>query len=444
MAAGVSMFYLARQWFDSRCATFAAVLYAVNPYHLVIVYWRSAFAELLASWLLPLLLLLIARSDEKSRRIPLFLALLLAGSWLVNAPAAVMVHYSTALLLVVIAWQRRSARPLLIGLVAVVLGAAVAAFYLLPAIYEQRWVDIAQAVSAGSRPADNFLFVHTTDAEHDAFNRVISWIAVGELAVTIAAAWLAPRMHRYGKLWTLLIIWGAACATLMLPISEPLWTVLPKLRFMQFPWRWLLCLEVPFTLFITMSVRKWAARGAVYLALLAVVAFVWRHYQPPWWDTAADLREMQDNIATGVGYEGTDEYTPLGADPSAIDKDARRVTVEGPARAAIHVVQWSAQQKLFTADVSASDDLVLHLFHYPAWRVQVNGHVVQTSMLATTGQMQIPVQAGMSRVQIIFARTWDRTLGIWISVFVVLLVVMLLCGPWRLSFLRSSSSQQST
>jgi len=48
LAAGVSMFLLARQWLDRRDATFAAVLYAVNPYHLLIVYWRSAFAELLA------------------------------------------------------------------------------------------------------------------------------------------------------------------------------------------------------------------------------------------------------------------------------------------------------------------------------------------------------------------------------------------------------------
>ena len=158
VAAGASMFLLARQWLDRRDATFAAVLYAVNPYHLVIVYWRSAFAELLASCLLPLLLLLLLRTEEKGRRAPIFLAFILAGSWLINAPAAVMVHYSLALLIVVIAWLRRSPRVLLEGLFAVALGAALAAFYLLPAVYEQKWVNIAQAVSAGSRPLDNFLF----------------------------------------------------------------------------------------------------------------------------------------------------------------------------------------------------------------------------------------------------------------------------------------------
>ena len=52
--AGVSMYRLAREWVPAQDALFAAALYAVNPYHLLIVYWRSAFAELLAAALLPL------------------------------------------------------------------------------------------------------------------------------------------------------------------------------------------------------------------------------------------------------------------------------------------------------------------------------------------------------------------------------------------------------
>ena len=63
---------------------------------------------------------------------------------------------------------------------------------------------------------------------------------------------------------------------------------------------------------------------------------------------------MQDNMVTGAGYEGTDEYTPAGAEPSAIDKEARNVTVDGPARAAIHVQQWDAESRMFTAEMSAA------------------------------------------------------------------------------------------
>lgn len=215
----------------------------------------------------------------------------------------------------------------------------------------------------------------------------------------------------------------------MLPISNLLWNVLPKLRFMQFPWRWTLCLGVPFTLLVVIGVRRWTLRIALYVAALCVLAFVWQHYQPPWWDTAADLREMQDNMATGAGYEGTDEYTPAGADPATLDKDARRVTIDGPAQAAIHVLEWGAEQKRFTVELSAADRAVLHLFNYPAWRVTVNGQPLQTETRSGAGQMMIPLQAGSSRVEITFVRTWDRIAGAWLSLAAILAAFLLLKEP---------------
>jgi len=336
-----------------------------------------------------------------------------------------MIHYSLALLLVTIAWQRRSPRVLMVGAAAVLLGAALAAFYLLPAVYEQKWINIAQAVSPGSRPLDNFLFVHTTDAEHDAFNLLISWVAAMEILLTLAAAWVARGWgSRNRLLWYTLTIWAVACGLLMLAITNPLWEVLPELRFMQFPWRWMLCLGVPFTLLLTFAVKRRTARALLYLAMLGVLAFVWHQFQPPWWDTAADLREMQDNMTTGKGYEGTDEYTPAGADPSSIDQDARRVTVDGPAHAAIHVSQWDAEEKMLTAKMSAPDNLALRLFNYPAWRVEVNGQTVSAATREGTGQMLIPVSAGANRVQITFTKTWDRTWGVWISLLTLILAVL--------------------
>jgi hypothetical protein len=421
VVAGVAMFMLARRWldpqkFDRRDAIFVAVLYAVNPYHLVIVYWRSAFAELLASCLVPLLLLFVLKAVDEGRRAIFPLALVLAAAWLTNAPAAVMIHYSLALLLVFFAWQRRSPRILLVGAGAVALGAGLAAFYLLPAIYEQRWVDIAQAVSQGSRPPDNFLFIHTSDADHDAFNRIISWVAILEMAVVVVAAWAARQWRETQRdLWRALLGWAAACSVLMFPVAGVLWKILPKMEFMQFPWRWLLGLSMIFSLLVTVGLRRWWWRTAVVAVSILVIVVAWQHVQAPWWDNAADLREMQDNMATGAGYEGVEEYTPIGADPAAIDKDSRNVTVDGPAHAEIHLYRWEAESRSFTAEMSAPDRLRLRLLQYPAWRVEVNGLVVETAARAETGQMLVPVGAGMNRVEIRFARTWDRATGGWIS-----------------------------
>jgi hypothetical protein len=429
VAAGISMFVLMRQWLPRRDAIFAAAFYAVNPYHLVIVYWRSAFAELLASCVLPLVLLFLLRATDGRRREIVPLALLLAGAWLINAPAAVMIHYSFALLVVVLAWQRRSPQLLLVGAAAVALGASLAAFYLMPAIYEQRWVNITEAVSTGYRPQDNFLFIHTTDAEHDAFNRLISWLALAEIGVLLIAAWGARSLRKGNReLQNTLAVWAIASMALLFPVSALFWKFAPKLRFMQFPWRWLLCLSMILSVFIAFGLRRWPARALVCAGAILLIAFSGYRIQRPWWEDADDLQELRDNTvqpnAGAAGYEGTDEYTPTGADSSAIDKGARRVVVGGPEHAGIRVVQWNAESKEFTAAMSAPARLALHLFNYPAWKVEVNGRVVQAGTQESTGQMLVPVEAGPNRVQVTFLRTWDRRVGGWISLATALSVML--------------------
>jgi hypothetical protein len=421
VAAGISMFCVARRWFDRRGAIVAAMIYVANPYHLVTVYWRSAFAELLASCLIPLLLLLVLKAADDGWRALAPLSLLLAAAWLTNIPAAIMIHYSLALLLLLLAWQKRSARVLLVGFAATFIGACLAAFYLLPAIYEQRWIDVAEAVSQGSRPQDNFLFVHTADADHNTFNRIVSWVAVFEMIVIFVTAWAAKTWRNTQLVvWKTLACWAAGCSVLLFSGTALVWRILPKLEFMQFPWRWLLCLSMMFSLFIVAALPRWWIRAAISLLGIAVVVGVWHEIQGPWWDNAGDLREMQDNMEDKIGYAGVEEYTPVGADLSEIDKDARNVTTLGQARAAIRILQWDAEAKSFTADMSASDQLAVKLFDYPAWRVEVNGHVVDVMPNQKTGQMLVPVDSGMNRVEIRFTHTWDRIAGGWISLVSVI------------------------
>ena len=54
-AAGAGMFTLARRYLSPRLALAAAVLYAINPYHLITVYWDFRVAEMLASAVFPVM-----------------------------------------------------------------------------------------------------------------------------------------------------------------------------------------------------------------------------------------------------------------------------------------------------------------------------------------------------------------------------------------------------
>ena len=426
--SGVSMFLLARRWLPRNDAIYAAAIYAANPYHLVIVYWRSAMAELLAAAYLPLLLLLIFRLDEDGPSVVAPLSLLLAMGWLTNLPSAVMMNYSLALLVFCLAISRRSFSVIAYAAAAVVLGAALAAIYLVPVFHQQTWVNLGQVLAPGVRPQDNFLFTAIAgDPDHDRFNLLASTVAVWQIAIAAAALFLARRWRKQGPWWPL-GAWSAMAAMLMARFTLPLWTQLPELRYVQLPWRWLLCLNVPFALLVVLATRRWWLRAVVYAAMLAMVLLLWHRVQVPWWDAAADLREMVDNQHDGPGYEGTDEYVPVAADPYEIDQQAPKVSFQGNGSAELQIQDWKSESRQVIATTSAPGRLVCRLFNYPSWKVQVNGRAVVTETTRTTGQLAVPVAAGESRVQITFVEGWDRTVGAAITVAALALVIF---WGWR-------------
>jgi hypothetical protein len=423
--SGVSMFLLARRWLSRNDALLAAVIYAANPYHLVIVYWRSAMAELLAAAYLPLLLLFVLRSEEDGPGMVAPLSLLLAAGWLTNVPTAVMMNYSLTLLVLVVAISRKSWKVFSYAGAAVFLGGALAAVYLVPVLHQQKWVEISQVLAPGVRPVDNFLFVTIADPDHNRFNHLVSVVALCEI-VMVAALLIFSRRWRWRSLalWRAMLAWGVLCSVLMIRFTLPLWTHLPELRYVQLPWRWLLCLNVVFALGIVMAFRRWWLRALVCVIALGSVFWVWHRVLPPWWDNAGDIQEMVDNQQDGVGNEGTDEYVPAGVDPYNVDQNAPPARFEGRGSAKIHVVQSRSEKRLIVADATSPGKLVLRLFNYPLWNVEVNGRAVRTETTSNTGQMVVPVAAGENRVQVRFVEGWDRLVGAGFSAFAILAVIL--------------------
>src|SRR5438874_888854 len=438
--AGWSMFVLARRWLSRGDAIFAAVFYTANLYNLVIVYWRSAQAELIAAAYLPLLLLLLLRKEDNGRRVVVPLSLLMAAGWLTNLPSAVMMNYSLGVIAPMVALRRRSLSVLTYAGLAAVLGAMLVGFYLLPAYHEQSWVNIGEVLTPGVRPVDNFLFTKTEDPDHNRFNLLVSIVAVSQLAI-LSVVFFLSRPFRGHKLWPVLLVWSSVSAVLMLSPTLPLWNHFPELRFVQLPWRWLLCLNVPFAMAVAFTIRRWWWRGVICVAALGIVFLVWHRVQSPWWDNAADIQEMLDNQEDGAGNEGTDEYVPAGADPYDIDQKAPLVRYEGKGKAQIDIQKWNAEKRTIVTDAGSPEKLMVRLFNYPSWRTEVNGRPLQTQTMPHTGQMIVPIPPGPNRVQITFVEGWDRKLGFLFSglTFVVLLVLFAVWNKHQALALESSN-----
>jgi len=443
--AGLSAFALLQRLTRERAAILGAACYVMNPNALLMTYIRSDFAEQLASAIFPLVLLgaleLCNYLQDSESGLPSIVqfAIPFAGVWLSNAPAGVIASYSMALLFAWATITQRSLKIALRGACGLALGLCLTGFYLLPAAYEQRWVNIGQALSSGLLPWQNFLFTAIEDVEHTWFNWIASTCALMLILLFGFSALLSRTLGTPGeardgsrRVWRALLLVGAAATVLMLRFTIPLWDHLPKLRFVQFPWRWMSMVALIFACFAAAVCDR--RRGWLLFVVLAVGSLPLGHFlvSNGWWDSD-EMPTQYAAIERGTGFDGTDEYDPMGDDHSDLPVNAPLVKVlpEGnnPAKrpeAQARVVEWKTEQKEIRVEAKEKARVALRLLNYPAWKVEVNGRAITPERMDDFNVMVIPVEQGSALIRVWFARTLDRSIGIGVSAIAVIATAGLL------------------
>ena len=440
LAGGAGMYLLAREWAPAAPATFAACLYVANPYAMFVAYERSAFGELLAAAWLPLVVLFALRRSGSIAP----LGMSVAALWLTNSPAAVVGSYLLAVLALGMWIAEGSPWPALRATGGMALGLGLAAFYIVPAAFEQRWVQIERAILPGIRVEDSFLFAHTTDAFHDQVLHTASWILVLELAGASVAAYLAWKNRLGGSARMVLTATLPVILLLQLPASEVIWKHAPHLKFLQFPWRWLMALSVAGCALAAMAVVR-QTRWRVVIAGIVIAAMgiggALFFFQPC--DDEDAVAAQVAGFRLGQGSEGTDEYTPVGVDNAAVqqhlplvrvlreaqddtaddtpaDNPAWRAGDPGSITAKVDARRWNGEHWTVSVVTPETGYAVLRLMDYPSWRVTVDGQAVKSRPLREDGLMAIPVNAGSHAIDVQWTATRDVVAGRAVSAIALL------------------------
>jgi hypothetical protein len=462
--AGLAMHRLAREFASEGAALAGAVLYVANPYMLFTAYERTAYGELLAAAWIPLLLLAVLRERVTVARVAAPVGLL----WLTNVPAAIMGTYTLVLLLVVRLVGEARASWLRLAATAACgtgLGLALAGFYLIPAVYERRFVQMSMATIAGMGIDQNFLFEHTgatTDQVlHDAVLHTASVIGVLLLVATvIALVGVVARRGRGSFPILPLAMLTAAIAFLLTPWSGFLWSHTPAASLLQFPWRLLAVLAPVLALAIARLLsgdsrgvstiaerpmgRDTVARRIVVVVALAVLTIpayhVFRQPCDPEDTAPARLALFHSN----AGTDPTDEYTPVDADNDALTAGDPPYWLADSAEAAAPVGPTPGPAPMhFDLAAPRAENLILNLRDYPAWRISRNGVFVAPGECEDRpdGLIAIPVPAGSSRIDIRYAQTLDQTIGDAISFGALVLFGFALRRSKRMEQVRSANTE---
>jgi len=489
-ATGLTTRALAKQMMPRRSATLAGVLACATPYAFFTVYERTAFAELAAASLVPLLLLFAWRQRvdgprhvaTSRSRAGLFraldgsaclLALILAAIWLTNAPAGVMASYLLAFAALASTVLRRQWWPVVRAAVAAPIALGLAAFYLIPAAWEQRWIDIRQAVDVGMRVGDSWLFARHASPDlalHDQVLKSASIILILTTALALAALIFClirrklPPVSR--AIWMPLALLIPIIFFLQFPASALLWHLLPKLEFLQFPWRWLMVLGIPYAIFLAVATpldsrrsRVWATVG--WTAFLLLFTGLAAHYFFQICDDEDAVANQISVFKAGTGVEGTDEYAAAGSDNSLIatglpdgclvsDPNQDLGESEDGATPVWYAEQgscddtytadiWQNEHKLLQIDSDHDGFVVLRLSRYPAWRVTVNGKVAEPPTARQDGLVVVPVAAGPSTIEVRWTTTPDVLWGRRISLIALILLAALWLVERRITAIRLSS-----
>jgi hypothetical protein len=431
------MFLVGREWFSgshrNRAGLLAATLYTYTPYILNDVYTRLALGECLALGLTPFLIWSLIRFRNKgdSWALPL-ISLFGALTILTHSLTAMLWAPFLAVFLLLptnsanrgTGWRRAlGLQPIkkhirILG--ALGLGVLMAAFFLAPMLNGLENIQLenavaphgeelfrARLVSPLSYLQLNLVHDYSQDffpspdlPEHNPhFGLVITFfVLMGIIWFLRKKGGLSAR-----NIWLLATLIG--CIYLLSPFSRDVWSYLPGLATVQFPWRLLIIISfVASLLGASLATAPWLQKDLVFLSTLAIIVVAgiggllvstidWQSH----WTNAANVApyERQTN---NVGMTSNAEFLPRWVTASIENLPwVHGDNAEGNEQDGLPDIELLEAGPLtyrFAIRSSAGFPLTLDQFYFPSWEATLDDSQVETYPAGQVGLLAIDVPPG--------------------------------------------------
>lgn len=374
--SGFAMRAWVRTLVSDRRALAGAIAYMLTPYHLYDLYGRGALAEASAYASVPIVMLALARLAEGRVRYGPLLAAGYCALLLSHLPTALLVSVFLIPPYVIFA-AARSARParfIMLAAISGLVGVALAAIYVVPAVTLLRYVSPRVLSGAFYQPG-NWFFWHFEPGPMGARMFLIIPASIAAFLLSAGAAWKSRSGPHRGNT----LFWSGLTMSLVLLIGgavPALWD-LPGLALVQFPWRALLIVDFACVTLLAISPpsfrNPWVIGGTAAAAYAYVVlALMASHTVGRTWhggtQTAAEIR---------ASFGDAPEYLPAGtrmADrPGPVDVDVTLPEHQAPSADPpdVRIASLSERDGGMTVAIDSAEParVTLPRFYFPGWEL---------------------------------------------------------------------------
>lgn len=449
IASGITMYFLAKEFFSRFGGVVAAIFYIWAPYHAVDVYVRGAMNEAWALIWFPAILyfsykLLAVQPKSKTKAdFPFKYVIGLALTWfgLFTSHNLMVIVFAPFFAIWCGMWLLHSKnwRRVLHLAVSGAWSFGLAAFFTLPVLLEKDVVQTDSLVVGYYEYTAHFVSISQLlfsrfwgygpsvwMTQDDRMSFQIGWFHW--ILPLIAGAILAFRFILKKKVnkvmmataFMLLVGWFAAFLTH--PRSTLIWQQFDPYQFVQFPWRFLTMVIFGFS-FVTGYLMFILPKGIRYiagtLAVILILVYGWNYFLPEY----GKLGPLTDEEKfTGAAWElqqtaGIYDYLPNTAKtaPKAPMKNLAEF-MEGTGE--IIESEQGTDWVRFVYNTNEDSVLRIGLLEFPEWEVLVSGNELEEYVPETEewGRVYIDVPAGTHEVNIQLKDTPPRTLGNLVSV----------------------------
>ncbi|MEX2028055.1 MAG: YfhO family protein [Candidatus Curtissbacteria bacterium] len=414
VASSLAMFWALSQRFSLPASFAASVLYIFIPYRFVDLYVRGSLGESLAFAAVPLCLGAIFKVAKGNKIFLPFLSLSVSTLILShNVIAFLFLPIFVVLSLLLIKKERiRLAGHFLLGLL-------VASFFVLPALYDLKYVKLPQIkvgntqdhlVDLASLVIPRWGYGPSPNGQ----NPLPVQIGLVPLAVFMSALYLQSRKKAEPSLRFLLVV-SILCVFLMSKFSGIFWQNFRFSDLVQFPWR--LLSIIVFTSSVTAAWVIDMSKNKRTLALTVAIACIL---------STILYTKPQTFVDRGDGFystnEGTttvaDEYMPLWVNAHKNSRADQKIELVGEGQ----IKNLNIKPSVYKAEIESPSGVIVNVnaVYFPGWQASVDDKKVPLNFANDFGLINFQLPAGKHEVIIKYTESPVATAADIVSIVAVL------------------------